>query len=65
MEENNQINIRKTSDNNDINLVTLNKVKKIQSLLKKESALKGLCKFISYYLFFIFFSYKDRKKYNK
>ena len=65
MEEIIQIKNSKANDNNDKNLATLYKVKKIQSLLKKESALKELCKTISYYLFIIFFSYKDRRKYNK
>ena len=64
MDEIKQNKSRKKSDNNDKNLATLLKVKNIQSLLKKESALKELCKAISYYLFLIFFSYKDRRKYN-
>ena len=48
MEENKIFNSRKISENNDRNLITLNRLQKIQSLLKKESALKELCKFISY-----------------
>ena len=44
MEENKIINSRKISENNDKNLITLNRLQKIQSLLKKESALKELCK---------------------
>ena len=46
METNKDINIRKISDNNDPNLITLNRVQKLQKLLKKESALKELCKII-------------------
>ena len=58
MEENKIFNFRKISENNDVNLITLNRLQKIQSLLKKESALKELCKLISYN---IFFSYKCKR----
>ena len=44
MEINKQADTRKISDNNDINLITLNRLKKLQLLLKKESSLKELCK---------------------
>jgi hypothetical protein len=46
MEELKPTKTRKISDNNDKNLIILNKLKNIQSLLKKESALKELCKII-------------------
>ena len=46
MEINKDINLRKISDNNDPNFITLNRVQKLQKLLKKESALKELCKII-------------------
>ena len=46
MEINKNIKNRKISDINDPNLITLNRLKKLQSLLKKESALKELCKII-------------------
>ena len=52
MEENKIFNSRKISENNDVNLITLNRLQKIQSLLKKESALKELCKLISYNFLF-------------
>ena len=58
MEENKIFNSRKISENNDVNLITLNRLQKIQSLLKKESALKELCKFI---LYIIFYSYKCKR----
>ena len=58
MEEKKKFNSRKVSDANDINLITLNRLQKIQSLLKKESALKELCKFI---LYIIFYSYKCKR----
>ena len=59
METNKDINIRKISDNNDPNLITLNRVQKLQKLLKKESALKELCKIIfnEYFLY----SYKNKR----
>ena len=53
MEENKIFNSRKISENNDVNLITLNRLQKIQSLLKKESALKELCKLISYKIIFL------------
>ena len=53
MEEKKKFNSRKVSDSNDINLITLNRLQKIQSLLKKESALKELCKLISYKIIFL------------
>ena len=58
MEENKIFNSRKISENNDVNLITLNRLQKIQSLLKKESALKELCKLISY---IFLFSYKCKR----
>ena len=58
MEEKKKFNSRKVSDSNDINLITLNRLQKIQSLLKKESALKELCKLISY---IFLFSYKCKR----
>ena len=59
METNKDINIRKISDINDPNLITLNRVQKLQKLLKKESALKELCKIIfnEYFLY----SYKNKR----
>ena len=59
METNKDINIRKISDNNDPNLITLNRVQKLQKLLKKESALEELCKIIfnEYFLY----SYKNKR----
>ena len=46
MEELKRVKTRKISESNDKNLIILNKLKNIQSLLKKESALKELCKII-------------------
>ena len=46
MEINKYIATRKISDNNDPKFITLNRLQKLQILLKKESALKELCKII-------------------
>ena len=59
METNKDINIRKISDNNDPNLITLNRLQKLQKLLKKESALKELCKIIFNENFL--YSYKNKR----
>ena len=43
--------MQKNIDDNEKNLNTLIRIQKIQSLLKKESAIKELCKKKYYYIF--------------